>query len=83
MGYSWLIEITAFISINLAIFNLLPLPVLDGGHLVGLTVEAVRRKPVNQRVAIVVQQIGLVLILALFVFVTFNDIRTWILNIIP
>lgn len=83
MGYSWLLEITAFISINLAIFNLLPLPVLDGGHLVGLAVEAVRRKPVNQRVAILVQQVGLVLILALFVFVTFNDIRTWILNIIP
>ncbi|GMV90789.1 MAG: hypothetical protein AMXMBFR82_05670 [Candidatus Hydrogenedentota bacterium] len=77
IGYSWLLEITAFISINLAVFNLLPLPVLDGGHLVFLTIEGVRRKPVSPRVMEWVQQAGLVLIIALMLFVTFNDIKRY------
>lgn len=77
IGYSWLLEITAFISINLAVFNLLPLPVLDGGHLMFLTVEGVRRKPVSPRVMEWVQQAGLVLIIALMLFVTFNDIKRY------
>jgi regulator of sigma E protease len=77
IGYSWLLEITAFISINLAVFNLLPLPVLDGGHLAFLSIEAVRRKPVSPRVMEWVQQAGLVLIIALMLFVTFNDVKRW------
>lgn len=77
IGYSWLLEITAFISINLAVFNLLPLPVLDGGHLMFLTIEGVRRKPVSPRVMEWVQQAGLVLIIALMLFVTFNDVRRY------
>jgi len=82
-GWSWLLEITAFISINLCVFNLLPFPVLDGGHLMFLGVEAVLRKPVNMRVAEIVQQIGLVLILGLILFVTFNDISRWISDLVP
>jgi regulator of sigma E protease len=74
-GYSWLLEITAFISVNLAVFNLLPLPVLDGGHLMFLTIEGVRRKPVHPRVMEWVQQAGLVLIIGLMLFVTFNDVK--------
>lgn len=82
-GMSWLLEITAFISINLAIFNLLPLPVLDGGHLVFLGIEAVRRKPVSMKVQGYVQQAGLFLIIGLFVFILYNDIARWIDDIIP
>ncbi len=80
IGYSWLLEITAFISINLAVFNLLPLPVLDGGHLVFLTIEGVRRKPVSPKVTEWVQQAGLVLIIALMLFVTFNDVKRWLIG---
>jgi regulator of sigma E protease len=82
-GLSWLLEITAFISINLAIFNLLPLPVLDGGHLVFLGIEAIQRKPVSIRVQERVQQAGLFLIIGLFVFILYNDITRWIEDIIP
>lgn len=82
-GYSWLLEITAFISINLAIFNMLPLPVLDGGHMVFLTIEGVRRKPVNARITEWVQQAGLVLIIGLMLFVTFNDIRRLFTSFLP
>jgi regulator of sigma E protease len=83
LGFSWLFEMTAFISINLAIFNLLPLPVLDGGHLMFLGIESVRRKPLSNRVMEWVQQAGLVFIIMLMLFVTFNDVDRWIRNIIP
>jgi regulator of sigma E protease len=83
MGLSWLLEMTAFISINLCVFNLLPLPVLDGGHLVFLGIEGVRRKPLSTRVMEWVQQAGLVFIIMLLLFVTFNDVQRWITNIIP
>lgn len=83
MGFSWLFEMTAFISINLAIFNLLPLPVLDGGHLMFLAIESVRRKPLSTRVMEWIQQAGLVFIIMLMLFVTFNDLHRWITNIIP
>jgi len=83
LGFSWLFEMTAFISINLAIFNLLPLPVLDGGHLLFLGIESVRRKPLSNRVMEWVQQAGLVFIIMLMLFVTFNDVHRWISNIIP
>ncbi len=82
-GLPWLMEMTAFISINLAIFNLLPLPVLDGGHLLFLGIESVRRKPLSSRVMEWVQQAGLVFILMLMLFVTFNDVHRWISSIIP
>jgi regulator of sigma E protease len=64
----------AIISINLAILNLLPIPVLDGGHLVFLSVEAVRRKPLSEKVMKAANAIGLSLLLVLIVFVIYNDI---------
>lgn len=82
-GYWLLLKMTAFISVNLAIFNLLPLPVLDGGHLVFLVLEGVRRKPVPPKVAEWVQQVGLVLIIGLMLYVTFNDIGRWFQGFLP
>ncbi|MBX7257537.1 MAG: site-2 protease family protein [Candidatus Hydrogenedentes bacterium] len=81
-GIYWLLEMSAFISINLAVFNLLPLPVLDGGHVVLLSIEGVRRRPVNAKVTEWVQQIGLVFIVGLLLYATFNDIRRWFENTI-
>ena len=74
-GWDWLLKITAFISVNLFVLNLLPLPVLDGGQVVMNTVEAVRGKPVNEKLLIRMQQIGIFLLVALMIFVTFNDIQ--------
>ena len=73
-GFFRLLEFTAIISVNLAIFNLLPLPVLDGGQLAFLLIEMVRRRPVSTKVVEAVQQVGFLLIIGLLIFVTFNDV---------
>ena len=82
-GLPWLLRITAFISVNLAIFNLLPLPVLDGGLLVLSLLEAVRRKPLSAKVQERYQMVGFFLIIFLMVFVTYHDIRRWFESLIP
>jgi len=65
----------AFLSLNLGILNLLPIPVLDGGHLVFILIEGIIRKPLSSKTKIVVQQVGMALLLAFMVFVIINDIR--------
>jgi len=67
-------NITAFLSVTLAIMNILPIPVLDGGHLMFLIYEGITRREPSPRVRMWLQQIGFLLIIALFIFVTFNDI---------
>ena len=62
------------LSVNLGILNLLPIPILDGGHLVFFSVEAVLRKPLNLRTMEILQQIGLVLLGTLMIFVFYNDL---------
>jgi len=64
----------SFISINLAIINLLPVPILDGGHLMFFLVEAIIRRPVTGRVRQVATQLGLLFIIFLMVLVFYNDI---------
>jgi len=67
--------IVAMLSITLAIVNILPIPVLDGGHLVFLLYEAITGREPSPKVRMVAQQIGMALILLLFVFLIYNDIR--------
>jgi regulator of sigma E protease len=62
------------LSVSLAVLNILPLPALDGGHFLLLVIEAVFRRPVPPKVQMVIQQIGVVLLMALMAFVLFNDI---------
>ena len=69
-----LLNFVAFLSINLGVINLLPLPALDGGHFVLLLCEAVRGKPLPPKAMEYIQTVGVVLILALTVFTTFKDI---------
>lgn len=64
----------ALININLGILNLLPIPILDGGHILFLGIEAIRRKPLSEKVISVSQKVGLALILTLVVFVMYNDV---------
>ena len=65
---------SAMLSINLGIINLLPIPALDGGRLVFLGYEAVARRPVNKRVENTLHFVMFILLIALFVYITFNDI---------
>ncbi|UCD65760.1 MAG: RIP metalloprotease RseP [Deltaproteobacteria bacterium] len=62
------------LSVNLGILNLLPIPILDGGHLVFFSVEAILRKPLNLRTMEILQQVGLVLLGTLMIFVFYNDL---------
>ncbi len=73
-GFSNLMGFTAFISINLGVLNLLPFPVLDGGHVVILLTEAVIRRKLSLKVRLAIQQTGMLLLLLLMLYVTFNDV---------
>lgn len=64
----------AIISINLAILNLLPVPVLDGGHIMFLSIEALRGKPLSEKIMMVANKVGMALLLMLITFVFYNDI---------
>ncbi len=64
----------AVISINLGILNLLPIPVLDGGHIFFLGIEAIRKKPLSEKTVLIAQRIGLSLLVMLMIFAMYNDI---------
>jgi regulator of sigma E protease len=66
--------LTAMLSMILAFMNILPIPALDGGHIMFLLIEGVMRREPSLRVRMVAQQIGMVLLLSLMVFIIFNDI---------
>ncbi|MGQ9687754.1 MAG: RIP metalloprotease RseP [Desulfobaccales bacterium] len=74
MGFSHLLHFMAVLSVNLTLLNLLPIPVLDGGHLVFLALEAVRGKPLALKHRELAQAVGMVLILTLMVLVFYHDI---------
>jgi regulator of sigma E protease len=73
-GLASFLFMMTLVSVNLGLVNLLPLPVLDGGHIVTALVEVVRRKPLSRRAAELTNAFGLALLLALMVFVLINDI---------
>ena len=74
-GVGSLIFFIALISINLAVINLLPIPVLDGGHLLFFLIEAIKGSPVSIKVREVSQQVGLFLLILLMILVFYNDIH--------
>ncbi|HWQ58722.1 MAG TPA: M50 family metallopeptidase [Clostridia bacterium] len=73
-----LLEIAVLISANLGLFNLLPLPALDGGRLVFVGLEAVRRKPIPAEKEGIVHFVGIVLLLGLIIYLTIGDISSWL-----
>jgi len=77
-GLPHLLFILAFISLNLAIINLLPIPILDGGHLMFLLIEWIKGRPVSERTLGYSQAVGLVLLLSLMIYVTYQDVVRWI-----
>lgn len=74
LGWEAFVGFAAMISINLAFINLLPIPTLDGGHLAMYAAESIRRRPLGIRSQEWAFRTGLALVLALVVFVTFNDL---------
>lgn len=76
IGIEAVLQFAGFISLNLAIINLLPFPALDGGRLMFLFIEAIRRKPVDPQKEGLVHFIGFVLLMILSVFILYRDIIT-------
>jgi regulator of sigma E protease len=74
LNLAWLMTI---ISINLGFINLLPIPLLDGGHLLFYAIEGVRRKPLRPEIQEWAFRTGLAALLALMIFVTFNDLASF------
>jgi regulator of sigma E protease len=74
-GFRYFLSMLAFLSINLAVLNLLPIPALDGGHLAFFAVEAVMRRPLRPQHRELAQRVGLLVLITLMVFVFYNDIH--------
>src|SRR5205809_1477065 len=74
-GWQLALWFSVILNVNLAILNLLPIPVLDGGHIVLALIESVRRKPVNMRVLEVIQTSCAVLIIGYMLYITFFDVQ--------
>ena len=74
-GFVSIVWFMALLSINLGLLNLFPIPMLDGGHLVFYTIEAIRGKPVSEKAQEWCYRVGFALLVALMLFATSNDIR--------
>lgn len=77
-GLAPFLKMMALISINLFLLNLLPVPILDGGHLVFFSIEALQGAPLSMRKMEIAQQVGLVILMSLMAFALFNDISNWL-----
>ena len=74
-GFIWLLFFLALISVNLAVVNFLPLPIVDGGQFLMILYEQLRGRPLPIKVQEIVTIAGIVLIGAMFLMVTFNDVK--------
>jgi regulator of sigma E protease len=74
LGFEWLVQLVALLSVGIGILNLLPIPPLDGGHLVFYGLEAIKGRPVSERAMEAVYRAGLLLVLAFMGFVFWNDL---------
>ncbi len=78
MGFSYLINFSALLSINLAIINAFPFPALDGGRIIFLIIEKIQGKPVSKKIEAAIHNVGFILLMILIVLVTYQDIaRFW------
>jgi regulator of sigma E protease len=68
------LALTALISINLAVLNLLPIPVLDGGHILFYSLEMLMRRPLSRTIRSVTTRLGFTFLICLMLMATFNDI---------
>ncbi|MDO8510042.1 MAG: RIP metalloprotease RseP [bacterium] len=80
LGFIYILSFTAFISINLAVINLIPFPALDGGRLLFVLIEAIKGSPINPKIANILNGVGFALLIILMLLVTYNDILKLITN---
>ncbi len=73
VGLNSLLFFIGFISINLAIVNLLPIPIADGGHLLFFALEKIRGRPISIKIQAIIQQVSVLLLIAFFIYITFYD----------
>lgn len=73
-GLVSLIYLTAYLSINVAVINFIPIPVFDGGRLLLLVIEKIKGKRLNPKIETTLNNIGTILLIILMIYVTFNDI---------
>ena len=73
-GFNEFIRLTALLSINLGLINLLPIPILDGGHILFFLIEIIKGRPVSQKNRERAQQVGMIMLISLMVFAFYNDI---------
>lgn len=78
LGFSYLIQFAALLSINLAVLNFLPFPALDGGRALFVIIEKIRNKPVSQKIESIFHAVGFALLMLLIIVVTFKDIVRFI-----
>ena len=81
LGFIYLLQFTAILSINLAILNYIPFPALDGGRVLFLVIEKFRGRPVNQRIEATIHSVGFMLLMGLVLFITFKDLTRFSSNI--
>ncbi len=74
LGFVYLLQFAALLSVNLAIINILPFPALDGGRILFLAIEKIRRRPVDQKLEALIHNLGFLLLMVLLIFITFKDI---------
>lgn len=79
-GFINIIYLIGYLCINVGFINLLPIPAFDGGRLFFLVIEKIRRKPVSSRVENIIHSVGLVLLMALMLVITYNDILRFIVK---
>lgn len=74
LGFLWVVQLVALLSVGIGFLNLLPIPPLDGGHLVFYGIEAVMRRPVSERVMDAIYRTGMFMVLIFMAFVVWNDV---------
>lgn len=82
LGWGYFFRLMVWLSVNLAILNLLPIPIADGGHLLFLGIEAVRREPVSLRTRMIAAYAGMTFLGLLFVVVMMNDVQRLIASLV-
>jgi regulator of sigma E protease len=73
-GLTYYLSFLAFFSVSLGVFNLLPIPVLDGGHIMFYLIEAIKGSPLPERIQMIGYQCGLLAVVSLMVVVHYNDL---------
>jgi regulator of sigma E protease len=80
VGFSYLMQFVALISINLAVLNIFPFPALDGGRALFLLIEKIKGSPINKRAEGLVNSLGFALLVALMIYVTFKDVTKFFMT---